>query len=63
MALNGGPAGKTGDDKARWPGSDAVFRPITGRSFDDLWKDFAAAYDFAEYKPGRPIEECMDPRE
>jgi hypothetical protein len=63
MALNGGPAGKTGDAKAKWPGSDAVFRPITGRSFDDLWKDFAAAYDFAEYKPGRPIEECMDPRE
>jgi hypothetical protein len=62
MALNGGPAGKV-DDKAPWPGSDAVFRPLTGVSFDDLWKAFADAYDFAEYKPGRPVEECMDPRE
>jgi hypothetical protein len=64
MALNGGVAGRVDREaKVGWPGSDAVFRPITGRSFDDLWKGFADAYDFAEYKPGRPIEECMDPRE
>ena len=63
LDLNGGPAAPFANNKKPWPGSDAVFRPLTGVSFDDLWKGFAAAYDFAEYKPGRPIEECMDPVE
>jgi hypothetical protein len=46
-----------------WPGSDAVFRPLTGKSFDELWKEYEAAYDWAEYKPGKPVGDCLDPRE
>ena len=47
-----------------WPGSDAVFRPLAGgRSFDELWAAYADAYNFAEHAPGRPVEQCLDPRE
>jgi hypothetical protein len=46
-----------------WPGSNTVFQQITGKPFDELWKGYADAYDFAEYKPDRPIEKCMDPQE
>ncbi len=43
-----------------WPGSDALFRMHTGQSFDALWSAYADAYQF---RSGRPIEDCFDPRE
>jgi hypothetical protein len=50
-------------EKGTWPGSNTLFPRLSGVPFDDLWKGYVEAYDFAEYRPGRPIEECMDPRE
>jgi hypothetical protein len=46
-----------------WPSSDTVFRPLTGRSFEELVQGYSAAYDFAEYRPNKPVEQCLDPRE
>lgn len=47
-----------------WPGSDAVFRPLTGgKSFDDLVKGYQDAYDWATHGPDRPVTQCLDPRE
>jgi hypothetical protein len=50
-------------NKRPWPGSDMLFRQLTGRGLTDLWNGYADAYNFAEYKPGRPLSECMDPPE
>ena len=50
-------------DRGTWPGSNTLFPQLTGRSFDDLWTGYADAYAFSIYKPNRPIEDCMDPRE
>jgi hypothetical protein len=46
-----------------WPGSDAVFRPLTGKSFDELFAGYADAYAWDDHKPGKPIGDCLDPRE
>jgi hypothetical protein len=45
---------------APWPGSNTVFMGITGRSFDQWFMDYAAAYNFRQPKP---IADCLDPQE
>ena len=49
-----------GDTDRAWPGSNTVFRNITGKTFDELWKGYVDAYAFKER---RPISDCMDPQE
>jgi hypothetical protein len=44
-----------------WPGSETLFPMLTGRPFDQLWAGYVDHYNFRP--PGRPVEECMDPRE
>ena len=44
-----------------WPGSDTLVRMHTGQSFDALWAAYVDVYQFRS--PGRPVEECLDPRE
>lgn len=46
-----------------WPGSDTVFRMITGKPFDQLLREYELFYNFAEYRPNRPVTQCLDPRE
>jgi hypothetical protein len=47
-------------ENATWPSSSSVFQTITGKTFDELWQGYVAAYGFEEPKP---LAECLDPRE